>query len=350
MSKRILSTLETWSKIPAWAERVDSLALTRSEGSGRFGALSAFAIEVYNGARLWWLSRSYDAVVTDSRVHTSVFGLLERLCPSSKRRHLMFECLWERPDGRLMQLLKTLQFRAALTPRSRGIVYARRERTSFSACFGIRGERFVFIPYHTTLRHFNPSDHGRPIRDRYVFAGGDTHRDYRVLCEAVSDLNIRVVIAVRKRKLLEGIRIPANVQIITTDHWEFLRWMQHAEVNVVPLEDGTLRSAGQQTFLNAMALGTVVVVTDEEGGGDYIQNWVDGVLVEAANPAALRSALCRVLADPELGARIRANAARTGTRYATERILRLCIDYLEADCFDDPSCREFLPHDRGETR
>jgi glycosyltransferase involved in cell wall biosynthesis len=341
MRPRILSTYDNWSDIPGWGERVESIRLTDA-ASTRRGWLARTSREFYNGVKLWWLSRGYQAVVSDSSPKAAVFGLLERLRIGSKRRHLMLECLWSYPAGPLRRIAKTLQFRAALTRRSRAIVYARRERERFSSYFGIPAQRFVFIPYHTTLRHFASPEHGRPLQTPYLFAGGDTHRDYRTLCEAVAGLDIQVVIAVRDRGLLEGIQLPPNVETVTTDHMGFLRWMLHAHINVVPLEHGTLRSAGQQTFLNAMALGTVVVVTDVEGGCDYIQNWVDGVLVEGGNPSALRAVLLRLLGNPELVALIRANAARIGPGNCTERILSLCLDYLLSDSFGDASCAEFL--------
>ena len=341
MQQRILSTLETWWDDPGWGERVDTVHLNGAT-SRRRGLIARVFRELYNGVKLWWLSQDYDAVVTDCSPHVAVFGLLERLRLGAKHRHLVFECLLSRTSGRLARIAKTLQYRAALTSRSRAIVYARRERESFSAYFGIPVERFVFIPYHTTLVRFGPSEQGPPLPSRYLFAGGDTHRDYRTLCKAVAGLEIPVVIAVRDRRLLEGVHIPANVTVLTTDEPEFRRWIQHAYINVVPLEAGTLRSAGQQTFLNAMALGTTVVVTDVKGGSDYIRNWVDGVLVEPGDPSALRAVLVHLLGDPALVARIRGNAVQVGPRYATERILGICLDYLASDRFADSSRAEFL--------
>ena len=341
MQPRILSTLHPWSDIPEWGSRVHSIRLGADQ-SAQAGVLGTLARELYRGARLWWVSRRYDAVITDSSPHVAVFGLLERLRPNSGRRHLLFECLWCHVPGRLARAAKTAQLRATLTPRSRAIVYARRERESFSRYFGLPRERFVFIPYHTTLRRFDASRHSRPLREPYVFAGGDTHRDYRTLCDAVAGLEVRVIIALRDRRLLDGVAVPQNVTVLTTDHTEFRRWMLHACINVVPLEAGTLRSAGQQTFLNAMALGTPVIVTDVEGGSDYIRNWYDGVLVEPGDPSGLRAALVRLLEDPELAAAISANAVQVALRYDTERILGLCLDYLVSDRFHDASCGSYL--------
>ena len=337
---RILSTFDTWSAIPGWGERVDSIRL-HSVAAARRGWLARVLHGLYDGVKLWWLSRGYHAVVTDSSPPVAVFGLLERLRLGKQRRHLMLECLWTHPPTSLHAIAKRLQFRASLTRHSRAIVYARRERQRFSAHFGIPAQRFVFIPYHTTLRHFtHPSGCALPA-EKYVFAGGDTHRDYPTLCKAVAGLNVRVVIAARDRSAFQDIQVPPNVEIITTDPGGFLHLMLHAYINVVPLQEGTLRSAGQQTFLNAMALGTAVIVTDVEGGSDYVDNWVNGVLVEAGNAPALRAALVRLLNDPDLVARISAAASRVRSRYATEKILSHCLDFLISDQFADGSCAEY---------
>jgi glycosyltransferase involved in cell wall biosynthesis len=339
---RILSTLDGWSTIPGWRDRVDSVRLAWVERRGGLGALVTFVTETFNSVKLWWLSRRYEAVITDCRPHVALFGLFERLTFWSKRRHLVFECLWVNPAGPVHKGLKALQLRAILTPRSRGIVYARRERERFSACFGIPAERFVFIPYHTTLTEFAHPATCDPPRGRYVFAGGETHRDYKTLCEAVTGLDVRVVIAARDHNLFARFPIPANVEIVTTDHAGFLHWVLHASVNVVPLEKGTLRSAGQQTFLNAMALGTPVIVTDVEGGSDYIENWVNGVLVEPGDAAQLRHALVRLLNDRDLAVRIGASAAHVRDSHSTERVLNACLDFLVSERFADGSCAAFL--------
>lgn len=150
---RILSTLDDWSTIPGWGDRLDSVSLACEERPGWFGSLVAVATEIINGVMLWWLSRSYEAVTTDCRPHVAVFGLLERLTFWSKRRHLMFECYWVNPSGPVQKRLRALQFRAA---------------------------------------------------------GGDAQRDYKTLCEAVMGLEVRVVIAARDRSPFGQFQVPAN--------------------------------------------------------------------------------------------------------------------------------------------
>ena len=69
-------------------------------------------------------------------------------------------------------------------------------------------------------------------------------------------------------------------------------------------------------LLEAMALGRAVVITAVGGGVEVVENGVTGLLVPPADPEALAEALERILADPELGARLgRAAEKRIRSRY-----------------------------------
>jgi len=65
----------------------------------------------------------------------------------------------------------------------------------------------------------------------------------------------------------------------------------------VPLREGMLRSAGQQTYLNAMVLGKPVVVSDVPGTRDHIVDGQTGLIVPPADSDALARTL-RWAADP----------------------------------------------------
>jgi len=71
--------------------------------------------------------------------------------------------------------------------------------------------------------------------------------------------------------------------------------MRQATVVVVPIQGGLERSAGQQTYLNAMALGKPVVVTDTPGATDYVEDGITGLIVPPGDAEALRGALEWVL-------------------------------------------------------
>ena len=344
---RILSTFANWADMPFWSSRVDSFDIeTRLQGSG--SPITGFYRRILAAFRLWRISRDYDVVITDASLTISLFGLLHRL-PGSRARHLVLECLFERPKGELGRLLKSVQIRAALSRHTRAVIYSRKERQSFARAFGVSPDRFVFIPYHTTLHWYRFSTTPRNSAEKYLFAGGESNRDYPTLFSALDGLDVRAVIAIRNRGVLQGVRIPKNVELITTDHAGFLRWMENAYMNVVSLRGDALRCAGHQTFLNAMAFGTPVIVTDDGGARDYIRTGVDGLVISAEDRASLRTAILRLWQDPSLADRLGEAAKRIRNVLSTERVLTLYLEFAIGPAFQDSTVCEYgaeaLGHD-----
>ena len=85
----------------------------------------------------------------------------------------------------------------------------------------------------------------------------------------------------------------------------FIDLMRDAEVVVVPMRADLRRASGMDTYLSAMGLGNVVVVTECPGTRDYIEDGVNGIVVPPSDPGAMRSAIQWAL-DP-------ANAAEVQT-------------------------------------
>ena len=94
-------------------------------------------------------------------------------------------------------------------------------------------------------------------------------------------------------------------------HAELGRWYERAAVVVVP----SRREGYGVVAREAMAYGRPVVATAVGGLPDAIEDGVTGLLVPPRDPAALRSALERLLADPALRARL-GEAARRHARIA----------------------------------
>jgi glycosyltransferase involved in cell wall biosynthesis len=62
--------------------------------------------------------------------------------------------------------------------------------------------------------------------------------------------------------------------------------MAGARLVVLPLKGGLLHSGGQQTYLNAMALGKPVIVADDCGADEYIMHNVTGIVLVPGDRAA----------------------------------------------------------------
>lgn len=77
-------------------------------------------------------------------------------------------------------------------------------------------------------------------------------------------------------------------------------------------------------LVEAMACGLPVISADFGGAAkEIIRDGVDGVLVPPEDPAALASALLRLMADPAMRARLSGRAPEVVARYSSERILAL---------------------------
>jgi glycosyltransferase involved in cell wall biosynthesis len=102
--------------------------------------------------------------------------------------------------------------------------------------------------------------------------------------------------------------LPANVEVRTLSRRDFDERTASASVVVVPLEPRQDRGSGQTTYLNAMALGKAVIVTDVAGVRDYIRDGETGLIVPPEDPRSLADALRRLLGDPDYAARLGAAA------------------------------------------
>ncbi len=174
------------------------------------------------------------------------------------------------------------------------------------------------MPFHESLEGYDV----RATEGDYLFAGGDSDRDYATLVTAAQGLPVRTVIAARDRAWMTGLHIGPNVAVGAVSHSEFRSLMAAALIVVVPMRHGLLRSGGQQTYLNAMALGKAVVVCDHPGAADYITHGKDGLIVPPGDPDALRSALGWLLANPKEIARLGRSARETAAGYTTEATMR----------------------------
>ena len=108
--------------------------------------------------------------------------------------------------------------------------------------------------------------------------------------------------------------------------------MNKAQIVVTPLAAGIERAAGLDTYLAAMALGKVVVVSESPGARDYIDDRSTGLLVPAGDSAALGHAL-RWALDPaheEDAARLGARAAEVArTELSYDRYVSRLLDVAE---------------------
>ena len=206
-----------------------------------------------------------------------------------------------------------------------GVIYcvlSTAELQRFPRTWGVDPSRIRFTPFYATI-DAEPDD---TEPGDYIFAGGDSLRDYRILLDAVDGLDIPVRVATRHR--FEG--VPANVELGPTSHEEFVRALAGCRISVVPLAD-SVRSAGQQTYLNAMRAGKLTIVTDVAGVRDYIESGVTGI-VTPGTAKGLREAI-EWAYDPANAAEVR-TIAQKGRAAASGFTFERYYDDLLAVAFE----------------
>ena len=215
--------------------------------------------------------------------------------------------------GALAPALARGLVRLADSPRVTWCVLSRAEVATFARTWGVAPDRVAFTPFKHTL--FRGEADREPSTGDYLFSGGNSLRDHAMLVEAARGLGTDVVVASRWRP--DG-ELPAGIEVRETSHEEFVALMAGSRAVVLCLRP-SVRSTGQQTYLNAMALGKAVVVTDVAGVRDHIEDGVTGVVVEPS-AAAVRSAL-RDVTDPA-----RRGFYEAMGRRARERVLSTLTD------------------------
>ncbi len=254
---------------------------------------------------------------------------------------VLTECYWEassRSVSRLLRRAETEHHDA--TPRSSGAVARRairlldsrnthycvlssREAAEFPGFWGIPASRVHFTPFCFGI----DASVERPPAGSTVFAGGDSLRDYRALLAAAPSLPVPVVIATRLGEPVNR----DNVRLGPLPSAVYDEELLSARIIVVPLCDGTRRSAGHQTYLSAMALGKPLIVTDSPGVRDYVTHRETGLIVPPNDPQQLAEAIRWLLDDANeaevrrMCALARATALET---YTLEAYLGRVLDVL----------------------
>jgi glycosyltransferase involved in cell wall biosynthesis len=167
-------------------------------------------------------------------------------------------------------------------------------------------ESAVFTPFTSTIP-WNELDSlfaaraagERATSDPYIFSGGNTLRDWDLLSEALGDCGVRVRVATRHVDRTW----PSNFDVGPCTQAEFLPLMAGAQICVFALKPDSVRSAGQQTYLNALRLGCPVVVNDAAGVRDHLAD-IPGAFITPTNDASAMRDIVAWLLDPANAAEV----------------------------------------------
>jgi glycosyltransferase involved in cell wall biosynthesis len=326
---RILTAYEK-GKQRAWVSRVEiAQPLLDAWKANRGKSLSLLQNLKHNVTWAWWLYREspkYDIVYAGSDWVGLFFAIGQRLLRTRRVPHIFIDFYLNIQEQGMSREIRRWLYRLAAQGASRVVVQRSCEVDNYAKILGIPREKFVLIPYHPTLydTRYSISD------GDYIFAGGDSDRDYPLLIEAVRGLPYRVVIACLRRDHFAGVDIPENVEICKVPEAEFLQLMAGARLNVVPLKWLPQHVGGEQTYLNAMTMGKATIVTDAQAC-DYIESGVTGILTAAGDVPGLRAAIQQLMENPEMARIMGARAKVAAESFKPEKFFE-AIFRISEEC------------------
>lgn len=155
---------------------------------------------------------------------------------------------------------------------TRFIVFSESEKEYYAKLFDISADKFVSekLGIEDLVNKYDVT------QGEYYVAAGRSNRDYQFLRDSWSKKNPILKIICDTCKGTNTENIFYNKQC---HNEEYFRELAGCNVAIVPLEDERI-SSGQLVFLQAMMFGKPVIVTDNETVYNYVQNGVNGIIID----------------------------------------------------------------------
>jgi glycosyltransferase involved in cell wall biosynthesis len=200
-----------------------------------------------------------------------------------------------RPRGRARKAINVMLQRLIARGASKIQVFCEAEAKFYSEYYGIREDKFVWIPYCPPIEETSLDIQ----EDEYIFSGGLHHRDFETLYEAVRYLPLEVRIAAPDSQVPRRFR-SKNMTILGKISREiYFKQMARSKLVVLAL-DPVVRFPGVITYVYAMRMGKCVVLNEPLGARSYLEDGKTGRIVAARNPLALHEAIIELLMNPGL--------------------------------------------------
>ena len=206
-------------------------------------------------------------------------------------------------------------------------VYATLQKKFIEERWKVPDNRVVFTPFMVDADFFAPDQAGQ-TKDLLPFEPGQRpilcsvgleFRDYPTLMEAVKGLDIEVVIAAgspwsKRADTTADQDIPDNVLVRRFTQFELRDLYAQSAFMVMPLINFEFQ-AGVTALLEAMALEKAIVCSATPGQTDVVVEGETGLYVPPEDATALRTAIVKLLDDPDEAARMGRNGRKRIINY-----------------------------------
>lgn len=197
---------------------------------------------------------------------------------------------WSSGTGILDRLATRIGVRLLAGPRTVFCVLSEAERSLWPSVWGVPVEQLAAFPWHHGVD--TPAPNVPPTGDGTVFSGGHAQRDYRPVLQAIAKTDAKAWIATDPADLPADLPTPDSATVGKIPREDFHQRLANASLVIVSLADGLHRTAGQTTYLDAMALGGLVAVSDTIGVREHITHRETGLIFFPGDSDGLAELIC----------------------------------------------------------
>lgn len=233
-----------------------------------------------------------------------------------KFRVVIFDLLLQRPEN-MKDKAVALVKRILLMPVDR-FLFLHKDVSGYTECYGIDPGRCRYIPFksnnYEVLNDFEITDAG------YALSCGASHRDYRLLAKALALVDVPMKIVLPRKDLsdyhnsvIDENAFGENVEIIRHD-FDRDTWYEHlskCRCVVLPIRSSAIQCAGISVYLEAMAFGKPVLVSEGPSTRDILTS-NEAAIFPPDDADALASLINKVWTDEAY----RLSLGRAGQAYA----------------------------------
>lgn len=151
-----------------------------------------------------------------------------------------------------------------------------------------------------------------------VSVGKDRARDYKTLIDSANKLTNYKFVIICRRKSLEGLVIPANVQtFFDIPYFDVAAWYRKASIIVIPIKEMN-RSSGQMTLTDAIQSSKPIIISDVVGIAHYnLKNGQDLIKVKPESAEELACAIKKLSSSKVLREKFKKSALNKAKVYNT---------------------------------
>lgn len=264
-------------------------------------------IDIWRALRVLLFARQYDLVLSVMEAAAAPLLLLRRLF--GFRTPI---ALWDLAPAERWRFRKRVQ--DFVVPRVRGVLALPSSQVDYIARRWSASVPVIVVGGQIDTDFFRPIETA-PTSD-YIFSiGQDVGRDFATLIAAMEGVATTLKLRTSRKLPDQAARLP-NVEVLRDRVGDTaLRELYAASRFVIAPLMPTENANGVTTIHEAGAMGKAIIVSDNAAIRDFVVPEETCLLVPCGDVDALRAAIRRLLADPELCARLGRNARR----FVTER-------------------------------